>query len=104
MTTTKLGFAAAVRERGDSWLFSFVPEPHPKQPVMSAVTWCAMHESGGKERKEALRMNLCETSEGRLFQLEQPLYRCGCDGLCPRHPECPGVVYQQDFPYQRGAK
>lgn len=89
----KLGFADAVREHGDKWTFA---EPLKK---LSASTLVAMRERG--QWKDALRMRLCETTEGRLFQIERPLYRCGCDGLCEKHPDCPGVIYQPDFPYQR---
>jgi hypothetical protein len=99
-TTKKLGFAQAVRERSDGWLSAFTPTTDKATTTISAATWCATAERG-EERFEALRMNLCETSEGRLFQVERPIYRCGCDGLCEKHPDCPGVIYDKDFPYVR---
>lgn len=99
--TMKLGFAKAVMERGDGWLFAFdTSGASADRAKLSAATWLAMREGGG-EWKDALRMKLCETTDGRLFQLEQPLYRCGCDGLCDKHPNCPGVIYQPGFQYRR---
>lgn len=97
----KIGFADAVRRRGDSWVQDLYDSKIADK--ISAGTMIALRESGHLiDWKDSLRMHLCETTEGRLFQLEQPLYRCGCDGLCERHPDCPGVVYQPGFPYRRG--
>lgn len=93
-------FVQAVKERGDKWLSAFTPTTTKARPSMSAATWCAMSERGS-EWQEALRMSLCETSSDRLFQVERPVYRCGCDGLCPNHPVCPGVIYDKDFSYAR---
>jgi hypothetical protein len=88
----KIGFADAVREHGDGWTYA------EQFGQISASTLNAMRERG--HWQDALRMSLCETSENRLFQVERPLYRCGCDGLCAKHPDCPGDVYQQGYPYK----
>lgn len=96
--TAKIGFAKAVMERGDSWLHA----DHIQGGSVSAATRIAMGcGAHHPEWRESMRMRLCETTEEqRLFQLEAPLYRCGCDGLCERHPDCPGVNYDQTFPYK----
>lgn len=91
----KLGFAKAVTEYGDSWLHAFCGKVDPR-------TWLAMKERGG-EVGDSMRMELCETSNSKLyphlFQVERPLYLCGCEGLCANHPACPGVVYDPAFKY-----
>lgn len=88
----KIGFAKAVTEHGDGWTFA------DELKKISASTLVAMRERG--HWQDGLRMRLCETSENRLFQVERPLYRCGCDGLCEKHPDCPGVKYTPGFPYR----
>lgn len=96
----KIGFANAVRARGDRWLFADELDTARKGPRVSASTWIAMRESKtDSEARSALTMELC-TKHGKLFQLEQPIYRCGCNGLCSTHPECPGAVYDANFPYR----
>ena len=99
-----LRFADAVRERGDSWL-----QADGFFENLNAGTWLAMREQGG-EGRDALQMRLAELNAGkrvdgqRLFQVERAIYRCGCERLCDAHPDCPGNVYQRDFPYQRGER
>ena len=89
-------FVQAVKRHGDGWLSDF-------WQVVSCHTYLAMRERRtDSEARSALTMELC-TAHGRLFQVERPVYRCGCNGLCPRHPECPGVVYDAKFPYVREA-
>lgn len=94
--TRQLSFVQAVKEHGDAWGNAFW------ESKVSAATKIALSDGRHPpEWKDALRMRLCETSDERLFQVERPIYRCGCDGLCPNHPACPGVVYDKDFPYVR---
>lgn len=96
----KIGFAQAVRERGDKWLYADVPAINTSGngPHISNATWIAMRSRNDGEARSKLTMELC-TAHGRLFQVEQPVFRCGCNGLCPKHPACPGVVYDPQFPY-----
>lgn len=101
----KLGFAQAVRDRGDEWLHAIKSSglhAAPNDPQISAATWCDMRERD-PEYKDAMRMRLCEqySHDEHLFQVERPTYRCGCRGLCERYPDCAGAVYEKDFPYQR---
>jgi hypothetical protein len=98
----KIGFAAAVREGGDRWLYRIETAGlGERKERITAATWCAMRED--PSAREFTRMRLCETSESRVFQVETPIWRCGCDGLCERHPDCPGAKYQEGFPYKSAA-
>jgi hypothetical protein len=102
----KLGFADAVRRHGDRWLYddAIWKATQGQQPRISAATWIAMRSSStDTERRDALRMELCEKHE-RVFQIERPVYLCGCDALCDKHPECPGAKWTPGFPYRHISK
>jgi hypothetical protein len=98
----KIGFADAVRQHGDNWLYG--GSPHYLAEKLGAATALDMR-GRGPDRGDALRMCLAEdcSHDEHLFQVERPTYRCGCDGLCEKHPDCPGAVYQPGFPYKRAA-